>query len=99
MKNPVEKLTNREYLLDIDVKPNSNQQDIHFDQEFLIISLQSAARKNKANKELFKLLKKKLKVSTSQLQLISGQKSRSKRVKIVFNEEIREETILDRLLS
>ena len=62
------------------VKPNSKQSGIKIDTEekYLQISVKSPPDKGKANKELLKLLAKQLKLSLTNLTIISGQTSRDK---------------------
>ena len=49
---------------------------------YLKISLQAPATENKANELLLALLSKQLKVPQRQIQFISGQKSRQKRLEV-----------------
>ena len=62
------------------VKPNSKQSGIKIDTEekYLKISVKSPPDKGKANKELLKLLAKRLELSLTNLAIISGQTSRDK---------------------
>ena len=57
-------------------------------EDFLTISLCSKPIQNKANKELLNLIKKKLKISSSKIQIISGTKSSNKTIKIDLAEFI-----------
>ena len=89
-------------ILSIKIKPNSNRQFISKpskNDEQILISVRSEARQNKANIELLNLLKKKLKVSISQLQIISGRKNPNKRIKVIFSESHQKEEILNKLLA
>jgi len=90
------------YIISIKIKPNSNRQFIakpsKIDEQILI-SICSEARQNKANIELLNLIKKKLKVSINQLQIISGRKNPNKRIKVTFSESHQKEEILNKLLQ
>ena len=81
------------YRINIHVKPNSRIQDIKAENEFLVIQLKSKPLQNKANKELISLLKKKLKIPSNLISIISGHKSTDKVVEITFNEEIKGEDL------
>ena len=56
----IENITTKSYLLHIYAKPNSKKQNLLDDGRFIIVSLQSKANQNKANKELISIFKKKL---------------------------------------
>jgi uncharacterized protein YggU (UPF0235/DUF167 family) len=64
----------------------------------MLISIRSEARQNKANIELLNLIKKKLKVSIDQLQIISGRKNQNKRIKVTFSTTHQKDEILKMLL-
>jgi len=89
------------FIISIKIKPNSNRQFIakpsKIDEQILI-SIRSEAKQNKANIELLNLIKKKLKVSITQLQIISGRKNSNKRIKVTFSESHQKEEILNKLL-
>ena len=97
--NAIIKKTDHDYLIELHVIPNSKNQKIILDNEQLRIYLTSAPRKNKANKELLKILKKKLKLSSDQIRLISGAKSTDKIISISFSEQTFVEEIKKMLLS
>jgi len=99
MPHFLEKKTETTYFLSLIVKPNSRTQEIAVDAQKLIISVRSKPIKNKANKELIKLLRKKLNISNNQIELVSGMKNTEKIIKLTFNPTTDEETILNRLLS
>ncbi len=90
--------SDNEFILQIRVKPNSKKQVIFKDNDYLTISLLSKAIKNKANKELINLLKKKLKLSSNQIQLISGLKNTKKLCKLTFTGKTNENEIVERLI-
>ncbi|MFX1597263.1 MAG: DUF167 domain-containing protein, partial [Promethearchaeota archaeon] len=81
------------------IKPSSKSQKIINNNEFLTISLLSKPIQNRANKELINLLRRKLQLSSSQIQLISGSKSSKKIVKITLLETIEEKDLIRRLLN
>lgn len=95
----IEKKSNRSFILTIYVKPNSHGQKIEQDGKFLAISLKSKARRNKANKELLKLLKNKLNVSSSQVRFIAGLRDHDKLIEVQFSEEVNEDKIKKKLLN
>ena len=68
----LEKMRDFSYLVHVNVKPNSKMQAIIENDEFLTISVKSKAIKNKANKELINLIKKKLEISPNQIQIIES---------------------------
>ena len=78
------------FLLRVNIKTNSKNQNIVKNNDFLTISLNSKPIQNKANKELINLIKKKLKIPTNQIQIISGLKTTNKLIKITFLEKIEE---------
>ncbi len=73
-----EKKSEKKYLIKLYIKPNSKNQKIVDDGEFLTIFLNSKPIQNKANKELINFLKKKLEISSNKIQIISGLKSSNK---------------------
>ncbi len=65
------------------VKPRSSRQAIlGFNDGVLQVALTSPPEGGKANKELIRLLGKSLGIAPSRLKLVSGEKSRNKRVEI-----------------
>ncbi|MHA1507800.1 MAG: DUF167 domain-containing protein, partial [Promethearchaeota archaeon] len=54
---------------------------------------------NKANKELIKLLSKKLNVATTQVQIIAGLKNTNKTIKVSFYEDMSKPQILEKLAN
>ena len=97
MSSFIEKKAEDSYLLHIIVKPNAKKQAIVIDADHLIISLQSKPIQNKANKELITLLKKRLKLSSNQIELISGIKGTNKTIRCNFSQKIDEESIIHNL--
>jgi uncharacterized protein (TIGR00251 family) len=99
MKKYLEKQSGNSFLLQIHVKPNSKKQDIIIDGDTLTIKVQAKALQNKANKELLNLLKTKLHISSNQLNIASGVKSKDKVIQISFLTEINEEEVKKKLLT
>ena len=97
--NFLEKKIDRCFLFMIYVKPNSHYQNIEVDGDYLVISLKSKAQRNKANKELIKLLRNKLNVSSSQIRFISGLKNEDKIIQVDFDYDITEKEIRNKLLG
>jgi len=90
----------RSFLLKINVKTNSKEKKIVYNQNtdsWIAIYLISKPIKNKANKELIRLLSKKLNVSTNQIQIITGLKNENKTIRITFNEDISKSKLLEKL--
>jgi len=88
--------------LKIRVKTNSKVQKIAYNQftdSWISINLISKPVKNKANKELIKLLSKKLNVATNQIQIIAGSKNTNKTIQIRFDEDISQPKILEKLTN
>jgi uncharacterized protein YggU (UPF0235/DUF167 family) len=97
--NCIEKKSENSYILTIYVKPNSHHQKIEKDGKFLAISLKSKARRNKANKELLRLLQKKLEINVNQIKFLSGLQNEDKIIQIDFMEPMDENQIAQRLLE
>ncbi|KKN47043.1 hypothetical protein LCGC14_0666910 [marine sediment metagenome] len=95
----LQKKSETEYLIKINVKPNSKTQKIVDDGEFLTIFINSKPIQNKANKELIHLIKKRLKISSNQIHIISGLKSSEKIILINFSVNMEEKNIYNRLLK
>lgn len=96
----VEDKLERAFLLKIKVKTNSKEKKIVYNQNTdsrIIIHLISKPIKNKANKELIRLLSKKLNVSTNQIQIIAGLKSKNKTIRIKFYDDISKPILLKKL--
>ena len=81
------------------MKTNSRQQKVCNEGEFLLISLKSKPENNKANKELIRLIQKKLKISSDQIYFISGLKNRHKTIQIKFKDNTNLEEINKNLLT
>ena len=97
--NFLEKLSESIYIIRLNVKTNSKTQKMVNNEEFLTIFLNSKPIQNKANKELINLLKKKLKISSNQIQIISGSTSKEKLIKISFLKKIEKEELISRLFA
>ncbi len=95
----LEKVRDFSYVVHIKVKPNSKKQAIIDNEEFLTILVRSKVMQNKANIELINLIKKKLEISSNQVQIISGLKSSNKIIQIKFLEHVEAREIYDKLLS
>jgi len=93
---------NRTIKLKIRVKTNSKVQKISYNQftdSWISINLKSKPVKNKANKELIKLLSKKLSIETNQIKIIAGPKNANKTIQIRFYEDISKPKILEKLAN
>ena len=95
----LQKKSELEYIIQIKVKTNSKTQKIVDDGEFLTIFLNSKPVQNKANKELVHLIKKRLKISSNQIHIISGLKSSGKVILIRFLKKLEENCIKNKLIN
>ena len=77
--------TARGTLVRVIVRPNSKEKKFiaEVNPEAIHINLKGPAREGKANSELIKKLSKILKISTSEISLVAGQKSREKTLLVV----------------
>jgi len=87
------------FILHLYIKPNSKTQEIIDDGDYLRIKLRSKPIQNKANIELLNLLRKKLKILSNQIKIISGLKRSNKTIKINFSKKIDEKEIIKKILS
>ncbi|MGD9396933.1 MAG: DUF167 domain-containing protein [Candidatus Thorarchaeota archaeon] len=76
--------TARGTLIRFIVRPNSKEKKFiaHITPEAILVNLHSPAREGKANAELLKRVSKLLKVSSADISLVAGHKSREKTVLI-----------------
>ena len=95
----LEKQSNKSFLLRVIVKPNSKKQEISSNGDVLIIKVRSNALKNKANREVIKLVSKKLKISSNQLHIAFGLKNTNKVLQAFFPEEKDETEVINMLLN
>lgn len=67
-------------LVSLTVRPNSKSRTFVsvFDHSQILVNLQSPAKEGKANKELIKKLAKIMEVSTADIVIVSGHRSRDK---------------------
>ena len=98
MSKYFEKKSDDSFLLHVHVKPNSKKQDIIDNEEYLTILIRSKAIQNRANKELLNLLKKKLNISSNQIEILKGSKTPKKLIQIKFNGKLDEQKIINNLL-
>lgn len=82
-------------LIQIKVIPNASKKQIIKDNETIKIKLVSPAKGGKANKELKEFLSKKLRVSKSKINIISGEYSSYKKIEV---KGLTQEEILKRLI-
>ena len=95
----LEKIDNNNYILRINVKPNSKKQDLINNDKFLTVYVRSKAMKNKANKELVNLLKTKLEIASNQIKIVSGLKSINKVVQLNFPEKQKNQLLINKLFD
>ena len=94
----IEKHSTTKYIIRLHVKTNSKNQKIVKIGDNLTIFLKSKPIQNKANIELLSLIKNKLNISSSQIQIISGSRTRDKTIKITLKENGDKEEIIKKLL-
>ena len=68
-----------EEIIEVKAKPNASKSEIIFENNKINVVLKSVPDDNKANEELLKLFRKQLKV---QVEIVSGFKSKNKRIVI-----------------
>ena len=93
---------NNVYILRVKVKTHSNKQEILANSEtdsWLSVKLKSKPVKNKANKELISLIKKRISISSDQIQIISGLKRTNKIVEIKLTEKIERNNLIEKLVG
>ena len=95
----LEKRSDTKFIIKLKVKPNSSQQQIIDNGEFLTVLVRSKAKRNKANIELFKLLKKKLNIPLNRIKIISGLKSTNKTLQLKFTEKIENQSLYNKLIN
>ena len=95
----IKKNSDNSYILYLSVKPNSYKQEILNNGNNITIKLRSKPIQNKANKELLIRFKKKFRISTNQIQIISGSKSLDKAIKLQFSYDTDKIEVLNKLLS
>ncbi|MFX1573241.1 MAG: DUF167 domain-containing protein [Promethearchaeota archaeon] len=66
----------------MNIRPNSKNQRLVDNNEYLTIFLRSKPVQNKANKELIHFLKKKLDISSKQIKIIAGIRNSNKIIQI-----------------
>lgn len=95
----IEKKSDKTYFLHLNVKPDSKKFNIVKNGKYLTIYLLSKPIKNKANKELIDILRKKLKISSNQVQIVSGLRSNNKIIQLDFTKKILMEEIINKLTN
>ncbi|MFX1308762.1 MAG: DUF167 domain-containing protein [Promethearchaeota archaeon] len=95
----LKKYSETTYILFLNVRTNSKKLKIVNDGDFLTVFLKSKPIQNKANKELISIIKTKLNLSSSQIQIISGSRSHKKLIKLTFLANIEEQEIIRRLFA
>jgi uncharacterized protein (TIGR00251 family) len=89
-------------LLHVKVKTNSVKQEILPYSEtdsWLSVKLKSKPVKNKANKELIRLIKNRIKISSDQIRIISGLKKTNKIIEIKLTENIGRTKLIEKLIG
>ena len=99
MTRSIEKKSDKTFLIHLKINPNSKKQGIIENQDFFTVSIKAKPVKNKANIELIKYLREKLKFSVEQIKIISGLKTRKKIVEIKLLDDMTEEQINKKFLE
>ncbi|NVM36792.1 MAG: DUF167 domain-containing protein [Candidatus Lokiarchaeota archaeon] len=94
----IEKYSTTNYIIRLHVKTNSKNQKIIKNGDNLTIFLKSKPVQNKANIELLSFIKNKLNISSNQIKIISGSRSRDKAIKITLKKNGDKEEIIKKLL-
>ena len=100
--NYIKQNTEFQFIINIKVKPNSKIKRISKETNelnYITAFLLSKPIQNKANKELVNLLKKKLKIPSNQIKILSGIKSNFKTLELNFLERQTEKGITEKLLD
>jgi uncharacterized protein (TIGR00251 family) len=94
--------SDNEYIISVYVKTNSKKQEILFPNKYnnyITVMLRSKPIQNRANRELIKLLKSRLKISSNQITILSGLKKPNKKIRLFFREKISKEDIRKKLVN
>jgi len=83
----IQKINDNTYNIFLTVKPGSKRQKISQEDDNLIVSLKSQPTKNKANKEIINLFKKRLNIRNLNISILSGRKKKEKIVQLIFQEK------------
>jgi len=96
----IEEIEPKVFLLKLAIKPNSKRQQIvenSFNEEYLSIHLRSKPIQNRANRELLSFLKKKFRPQLISIELSSGAKSSTKIIKLVLENSISKQKVVELL--
>lgn len=91
--------TNQGYVIRVRIAPNSSSCSINgmienaSGEKFLKVSVTAVPEKGKANKELINFLAKKMRIAKSNLEIVSGDTDRWKKIRLLLEEE-EAETVL-----
>lgn len=72
-------------IVELKVKPNSKKNEVRQVNNLLLVNLTKSPQQGKANKQLISLIANFFKVKTSQVIIVSGDKSRIKKIGILEN--------------
>jgi len=95
----LERVSKNSFALHTQIKPSSKKPQILDKVDYLLIFLHSKPIRNKANNELINLLKKKLRLSSNQIKIVSGLKNSRKIIKLTYTESVNEKDIIKKLLN
>jgi uncharacterized protein (TIGR00251 family) len=70
-------------IININIKPNSNEQSIEETETGFVVRVKSPAQDNKANVEMVKLLKKHF--NAKEIKIKNGFKSKKKKVEVMID--------------
>jgi uncharacterized protein (TIGR00251 family) len=100
--NFIEQLKPNTYVLRVYIKTNAKREEIALldsQDEFLTISLRSKPIKNKANRELVSILKKKLRKIINEVEISSGLKNSNKIIRLTTKESINKGDLIELLMN
>ncbi|TFG19862.1 MAG: YggU family protein [Promethearchaeota archaeon] len=73
---------NDSIIMEVYVKPNSKEEKLEWDENTFILQLTASPVKGKANKAIIQFLSNFFRISKNQISIISGLKSKSKKILI-----------------
>ena len=93
------KITAKEYdiLIEIFVKKNRKKDDLIVENNEIIVHIKDSTVKGKANKDIIQFLSKLFHISKNQITIISGLKSRTKRILLTDLSEDQKTRVLQSL--
>ncbi len=85
--------------ISFNVKTNRKFDEIHINQEELVVFIKTQPRKGKANKSILKMFSEILKIPINSIEIVSGLKSVDKIIKIYGIKNVDKKFILKKLIK